>query len=400
MCGRKWFFIVLLIGLVSINGVFARGNREVPAAELATSGTQYISPNDDGVQEEASITFKVTVYVKSEEGYVPEYGISLTDASGNIVRQVVVREESDVGWFMRLFRTFQAFTLEKTIDWDGRDSDGSPAPDGVYTASMWIVAGSDRRTDLELDDFVVDNTAPSATTVDPEPLIFSPNGDGNLDDLTIVQSDGSTEDLWKGQFVDQSGTVVRTYTWEDSGPETFAWEGNDDSGAVAADGIYKFTLTSTDRAGNTFYYAIDDIELNAMETPVAIELDRLFISPNGDGVKDTVTIELSAEVMEDIVSWEAVVYDDAADPVRTYGGQTEPPARVVFDGLDDGENPVGEGDFRAVFRLWYRNGNNPNAAASFHIDTTPPVVTEASRQLPRRSRPVTVPRSSPMRPTP
>ncbi len=156
---KKWFFVLLLAGFAALGGAYAGGNKEVPETELSTSGTQYVSPNDDGVQEDATIEFKVTVYVKSEEGYVPEYGISLSDSSGNLIRQVVVKEESDLGWFARLFRSFQVFTLEKTIVWDGRGDDGNPVADGVYSTSMWIVAGSDQRSDLELDDFIVDTEA-------------------------------------------------------------------------------------------------------------------------------------------------------------------------------------------------------------------------------------------------
>ena len=69
------FSAVFLIG-VSIP-VFAGGTPEVPSIPPVTSGTQYVSPNGDGVQDEATIEFESTLYVKSKDGYVPEYGLEI-----------------------------------------------------------------------------------------------------------------------------------------------------------------------------------------------------------------------------------------------------------------------------------------------------------------------------------
>ncbi len=169
--------------------------------------------------------------------------------------------------------------------------------------------------------------------------------------------------------------MARTFIWENTGPDTVVWDGLTDSRELAPDGKYSFGLTSTDRAGNTFTFSVDGIELNTVETPVAVARDQQFISPNGDGVQDTVALDLTAEGEVDILSWEVVVYDDSGSPARTYSGAANPPDQVVFDGKDDGGDIVDQGDYRAVFSLAYRNGNNPNASASFHIDTTEPAIT-------------------------
>ena len=372
--GKKGFFILLLTGVVAIGGVFAFGNKEIPEAQISTSGTQYISPNDDGVQDEATIEFEVTVYVKSEEGYVPEYGISLSDVDGNTIRQVVQREDSDVGWFMRLFRSFQAFTLKKSISWDGKDADGNVVADGTYSADMWVVAASNQRTDLKIDDFVVDTGIPGVTITEPEPLIFSPNDDGNLEDITIAQTDGTTEDLWEAEITDNSGNTVKTYSWRDSSPQTIVWEGIDDSGEPAADGMYSYSISTTDRAGNAFSYSFDGIELDTTVTPVSIDVDELFISPNGDGAQDTATIDIGQEVSSDIVEWQLTINGERGRTVRTYGGTSAPPEDIVFDGYDDAGVVASDGEYLAVYSLKYRNGNNPKASDSFLIDMGNPQI--------------------------
>ena len=375
--GKKWLFILLLVGFVAVSGVFAFGNREVPETELATSGTQYISPNDDGVQDEATIEFKVTVYVKSDEGYVPEYGISLADSSGTVIRQVVQKEVSDVNWFVRLFRSFKAFTLEKSISWDGKDTAGKVVPDGAYTASMWVVAASNQRTDLEIDDFVVDTAVPSVTVTDPDPLLLSPNDDGNLDEMTIAQTDGTIEDLWKAEFTNQSGQAVKSYSWADSSPQTIVWDGLGDSGSLVADGVYGYAISTTDRAGNSFSYSIDSIELDTRLTPVSIALDEAFISPNGDEVQDTLTIAIGQGVEEDITGWQVTINDKNGDAIRTYGDTSFPPGEIVFDGYDNAGNVAAEGGYLAVYSLKYRNGNNPKTSERFQVDLSAPVISVA-----------------------
>ena len=87
-------FIIILLACMG-STVFAGGKPEVPRIPPLTSGTQYLSPNGDGVKESATIDFSVTVYVKSKEGYVPEYGLEIKDSNGNIIKNVV--EELGLG---------------------------------------------------------------------------------------------------------------------------------------------------------------------------------------------------------------------------------------------------------------------------------------------------------------
>jgi flagellar hook assembly protein FlgD len=275
---------------------------------------------------------------------------------------------------MRLFRSFQAFTLEKSISWDGLDENGNPASDGAYTAAMWILAGSNQRTDLEIDDFVVDTQAPAVSVTDPDPSIFSPNDDDSLDELTIVQSNGSVEDLWTGSFTDQSGRAVKTYSWTNDSPDTIVWDGTDDGGTLLDDGTYSYSLVSTDRAGNAFSYSISNIELNTVGTPLTIEMDNEYFSPNNDGVQDSVEISLDQDVDEDIVSWKVAVNDSSGVTVRTFGDTGDPPEQIVFDGMNDAGSAAAQGEYRIIYSLKYRNGNNPGASAQVVIDTTPPVI--------------------------
>jgi len=128
---RKTLFIGLVLFISLGIGLYAGGQPEVPSIPPVTSGTQYLSPNGDEVKDQATIEFTATVYVKSKDGYVPEYGLEITDNQGNILKQIVEKEERDVGWLRSLFMGYKKFELERSVTWDGRNGDGEVVDDGV-----------------------------------------------------------------------------------------------------------------------------------------------------------------------------------------------------------------------------------------------------------------------------
>ena len=202
---------VLAVLLLSISGfsLFAFGTVEVPEIPPVTSGTQYISPNGDGVQDQATLKFSVKIYVKSEEGYIPEYGLKISDSAGNVVAEKLETEKSDVSWFLQIFRGYDEFNLEKEITWDGMDPEGNPVPDGIYGVTVWVKDAKKQVTEINVDDFVIDTMKPEVSVKTPEIMLFSPNNDGKNDVLIILQADGSVEKEWKGVFKDKSAKIVK-----------------------------------------------------------------------------------------------------------------------------------------------------------------------------------------------
>ncbi len=206
--------ISIFMFTVLVFSAAAGGNKEVPDLEVSTSGTQYISPDGNGIQDSAELDFKVKIYVKSKKGYVPEYGLSIKNSSGDVITEVVEKEKSDINWFIRIFTKYSEFTLEKTVKWDGLDTDGNKVPDGVYNVELWVKDSSGNIDDVALDEFVVDVEVPSVELIGPENNIFSPNDDGNMDQLVIKQEKSTTEVLWTGEVLDKDNNVVKTFKWE------------------------------------------------------------------------------------------------------------------------------------------------------------------------------------------
>ncbi len=363
---------LIVMTLCSAQALFAGGNKEVPDIPPVTSGVQYLSPNGDGVQDTAELEFTVKLYVKSDTGYVPEYGLQIVSESGTAVKQVVEREKSDIGWFIALFRGYSEFTLTKKIAWDGKDETGALVPDGAYRARIWVVDSSKNRREMELDDFIVDTTPPSAALLIPEQTVFSPDGDGNQDTLLFEQN-GSVELLWEGIVTDSAGTAVRKVTYAEASPEPFIWDGTDDAGSPVSDGVYVYTLSGKDRAGNPFKGAgVPEIIVDTEERGFAIALSEKYFSPNGDDVQDFVTVRTSIPNNEVPSSWKLTVTAEDGTVVMKVTGEKALPDPVLFPGLSSEGTPLAEGPYTVAMEIRFRNGMIRTFEDETVLDLTPP----------------------------
>ncbi len=361
--------------LLAAGQLFGAGNKEIPDVPPITSGTQYFSPDSNGVKDTAVLSFSVKVYVKSDEGYVPEYGIQILDSSGNVMKEIVETEKSDIGWFASIFRGYSEFSLDRSISWDGTDKAGKKVQDGVYNVKLWVVDSSKNRKDIDVEDFVVDTKKPQAELVKPESMIFSPNGDDFLDTFTIGHVNASEEALWEASILDESGNIIHTFSWKNEAPDKAVWDGTDNTGSPVSAGTYSYSLTSTDEAGNVADpIVLEGITLDLTKTTVALVIDKPSISPDGNGINDFMTVYMDQAVKEGIESWEWQILNNNGVVYWKVTGKGDVPKAVVFNGNDSDGNPMPEGDYNFVYKVFYRNGNRPSALEPFVIDVTAPEI--------------------------
>ena len=62
---KKTTISAVFLLIVSAASMYAFGTKEIPEIPPVTSGTQYISPNGDGIQDEATLDFSVKLYVRN-----------------------------------------------------------------------------------------------------------------------------------------------------------------------------------------------------------------------------------------------------------------------------------------------------------------------------------------------
>lgn len=345
-------------------------DKQPPKVNMDIADEVYISPNNDGVQDD----FVLPLQIKDER-YIKGYKLEITDAAGKPVKQIVNKDErpenvSVKNVIDRLLYVKKGIQVPESLRWDGKSDTGAVVPDGEYsyTLECWDDNGNTGKTPAR--KIVVDNQPPAAT-VKADYLVFSPNGDGNKDVLTIKQ-DGSQEIRWDGQVKDAKDNLVAEFSWEGK-PAPFEWNGKNKDGILVPDGVYSYTLSSRDKAGNSASFPINNIIISTEATPININIDNSYISPNKDGVDDTIHMKFDIPVTRNIEKWNLKILDKDEKTVRQISGSAQVPEAIDFDGMDDSGKVLKEGTYKGVLNVLYVNGNNPSATTpEFIVDLTPP----------------------------
>lgn len=337
----------------------------------------YMSPNNDGINDELVLGLQI-----SDQRYVQAFNLSIFDDAGNLVRSIANKEsrpetQSWTGIWDRLRYVKKGVDVPSELVWNGLSDQGGVVPDGRYT--FYVEAWDDNGNAARSDTFtvIVDNTFPVVSVTRPataDALIFSPDGDGNKDTLTISQS-GSLEDRWVAEFLDVAGAIMRRFEFSTAEPKTLVWDGMNNDGVVVADGVYSYRISATDRAGNRTVATLENILINTQQPPVSISIDQSAFSPNGDGVKDELSISASVPVRSGISSWTLSVLDDSNAVRWSLSGRdgSSLPARTVFNGRGNDGRLLPEGNYRAKIAIRYINGHSPESlSAAFLLDVTPP----------------------------
>jgi len=366
------------------NGIVAAGagvnvhlgvtDTQPPAIDIAYPEAVYISPNNDGTQDELKFDVRIT-----DQRDVLAWAFIVEDAAGKTVRTIANKEArpemQDLGSFWKLItRVKSGIALPENIRWDGIMDSGETAPDGTY--SFYMTAADDNGNQATSAKYTVyvDNTAPVVSLVAPSganAMIFSPDGDGNKDTFRIGQT-GSKEDLWTATVTNAAATVMRTVETKDAAPAEFAWDGKGDGQSIVPDGVYAYAISARDRAGNTASARIDNIIVDTEKPSINVSIDAAAFSPNGDGVKDTVLLIPSVPVLTGLIQWDVQIVGKNGTAVRAYSGASAP-KNLAFDGKNDAGSLIAEGDYQAVISARYVNGYAPIARSPFfNLDVTAP----------------------------
>ncbi len=322
----------------------------------------YLSPvNQDGVMDEVSLNVSVPE-IKGLK--LQEYSIRIVSENDEIAFLAEQKEEK-----RGIFKRKKIVTIPDDLSWDGKLPDGSWAPDGPYMVYADVRDYSGNSGSYGPLTIRVDNTAPYAELYLPF-TIFSPNGDESQDRLDIYQLNTSSEALWTGNFLDENGNTVRSFQWQ--GPaQDFSWDGSDNEGSTVPEGTYSYALNSVDEAGNRTDLLVKGLQIDNRTYPVSLSLPGSSdFSPNGDGVKDTVVIQISTGDKDKIDSLSMSIINAEGSVVDSLQGNGTD--QYVFTGKAKGQ-VLPEGYYYAVLDVLYENGDKQKAVSDrMVLDVTPP----------------------------
>jgi len=314
----------------------------------------WFSPNGDGIKDTMYMDFRVPV----KEG-ISAWSLRIRDTAGNTLRTI----------------NEGAAAVPLMYEYDGYDDAGAVLNEGAYRAELSVNYRNGYAASSFSPVFNLRVTPPRAT-IRAEYSAFSPDNDGNQDEMLIHQ-DGSSELVWTGDIRRTAGVpgerAVRSFRFSGVPPATISWDGRGDAGTKAVDGDYTYELYATDPAGNSGRSNTIRFTLSTADTPVMISADQRAFSPNADRIKDTVTLNPRIQVMDGILGYRLEILDGSRNIIRTFEGTGAPAAAISWDGRTAAGSIAPDGAYTAQIELRYVQGNRPAASSlPFTLDTQAP----------------------------
>lgn len=342
----------------------------------------YISPNSDGVQDELAIPLRI-----SEKRYVQSWTLRILNSDGAIVRsignKISLPEKMTISsFFKQLVTPKHGVDVPATVVWNGAMDNGQTAPDGTYSYYVEATDDNGNKSRTESYTVIVDTLAPKITLTQPQDKIF---GEGDKSEFEIRQS-GSKEDKWTAHIRATDGKIIKTYEWEGE-PETFSWNGTDDSGNFVVDGVYSYEISSVDRAGNvSLPVSIQNIIYSAEKPVINIVIKgSKYFSPGTDSKQSTILFDVSipepSSSANRLTDWaiEICGANDDNSVLRKYdrnslASSSAPPSVLEFDGKNYMGARLPDGLYHARVTAKYLNGfvAAPVYSPVFVLDTAKP----------------------------
>lgn len=342
----------------------------------------FISPDHDG-RNDYSV---VNVSAEDRSG-IKGWIFQIKSADGSIVKeyrsdQRFINEPFGLTMlFKRVFLPGSGMKVPAAFLWDGTDSSGSGLSDGAYSYSFICWDEFNNYSEKKTGYVIIDTNRPSAEITASE-LLFSPNGDGKKDFIAISQkSVSSGEDLWTGVFYDQNGFPVRKFEWKGgSVPAVLKWDGKNDSGMEAPEGLYSYVLSGSDNAANTAEKKISEITLTrAYESADVKSIVSLF----SYNTKASILFSPYLSSLGGLVRWNLNIQNGSGDSVRKFEGSGSFSGGIEWDALDQKGNRLSDGKYYYSFGSEFTSGNTPRSfSKEIVFDSTEPSISVTCSPLP------------------
>jgi outer membrane protein OmpA-like peptidoglycan-associated protein/flagellar hook assembly protein FlgD len=299
---------------------------KIPSVE-AESEMFLFSPNGDGAKDTLAVALR-SADIDPQDKIV----LRITD----------VKSKNTV-----LEKTFEGIVPDRYV-WDGKDVNGSAVPEGIYDFSIAASDPAGNQTSSLVKGITV-RTEYEKISVSPSLRAFSPNGDGfyDMNDLRLFSSSREGLLSWNLALLDKDEKAVRELTGEKNFPDIVTFDGKDRAGKTLPDGLYSVRFKLAFESGNHPETFFKYIKIDNTPPKIDVSVNLAAFSPNGDGVKDTVSLMHKIGAGEGDV-FEANIVNAAGGTFKTFNFGTNPPEVVVWDGLGDGNVQPVDGSYTYV----------------------------------------------------
>jgi outer membrane protein OmpA-like peptidoglycan-associated protein len=323
----------------------------IPREISVSVDRRVFSPNGDGVQDSLSISVDGT-----NRETVSSALLSIVGITGETVRDLSLSPGAS------------------TVIFDGAHNDGTVLPDGLYRAILAVDYRNGDAVSTASPVFDLDTTPP-VVAVSTDYRLFSPDGDGRRDAITIRQSSGFDAGGTSIGEIIGGGTVIRRFEWEGAATD-IVWDGTDEAGEIAPNGTYRYRVESFDGAGNSARVALEAIRLDVRPTPISIRAESAGFSPNDDGQFDTLPLIVTIPEDIEVDEWTLTIRDRSRSAIYALRGTGAPlTTRVEWNGNREDGMVAPDGVYDATLTVEFAKGNiSTTTSRTFTVDTTGPVV--------------------------
>ena len=190
------------------------------------------SPNGDNFLESQKISLRPSL----KDG-VDSWSVSIVTPEGKTVKSWSEKDQKD---------------MPAEITWNGLDSENKVA-EGAFVAKLKMNYAKGNEVDVSSSLFICSVTPPQLT-VKTAPQFFSPDNDGENDDLYIQLKGNDVVPLknWSFQIKDPNNKPFWSTSGKSSITERIVWDGRSNSGELVQSAMdYPYTFTVTDTLGMT-----------------------------------------------------------------------------------------------------------------------------------------------------
>jgi len=354
-------------------------DKKPPVIDPDYPQTAYFSPNNDGKAD--NLEFPVSI---ADDKYVTSWVMEIKDERGEIVRTIENKEQrfdsfSAKDFFGRIFTSKKQIDIPSELRWDGIRDSGTMAADGKYTFTITATDDSNNTSVSPVYEVVLKNTPPTVSidNIADAQKIFDPKGAGGRNTITITPR-GSSEEAWESGIYNASGEKIRTFEAESGTPRPRAWDGKNDAGQIAPDGVYSFRISATDRAKNSADASMSNIILDSREAGAFLTSSVSAIAPKPNQSANLVDFNIRLLLQDGIENWKLELKDETGAVQKTFSGTNRVPAVQSWNGLTE-ENTIREGVYTPELTVNYTRGDVVTTkATTVLVDVSGPQLTFAS----------------------
>ncbi|MGC8764438.1 MAG: gliding motility-associated C-terminal domain-containing protein [Brevinematia bacterium] len=300
----------------------------------------------------------------------PEANKTATFMANLDTKKGIVNFEFDIMKGNEVIYTFKTNQYVEKIVWNGRDNKGKVVNDGTYNYILKVKYdfGDEPVSTPKL--IVVDSVAPQIDIVTDD-FIFSPNGDGRKDSLSIKQKvKGDSTDVYNASIINSKGEVVKTYSFIGNIPEEIIWDGKDNKGADLPEGVYTYRIEGIDSAKNRIVKEIKNVRLVRSLEKLSVSVNMLKFSR---ALQQKLAFEINVSSVENLDNAVLTVIDMRGTKVRNISLEKREKQKVEWDGSDDKNKGLPEGVYSVTVSFNYKSGNLISSTISnIILDSNPP----------------------------